>query len=260
MNTPATGLEAVLTRAGRRPRFLAGRDQTNQPERTELNFAAIEAELDAPRPSRLARLLARLGVDDRTIPLITATPALRFSWLGSVSLAILFAVNAANTSNAVDIDRITAFLTIAPLIPLLGVAMAFGPSVDPTHETAVAAPIDGFRLFLVRGLTVVTASSAIMLVGSAFVRSGGYYRLAWLLPALAVTSLSLALSTRFDPRVAAGAVASGWLILVMALTNATDTAGAFGATVQIGSAAVAIAGAVAFGRRRRGLDHLSVHP
>lgn len=253
-------LEAALGRAADRPRFLAGSASTDDVGRAAANLRAIEAELDAPPAPRLARALRAIGVPDGTVPLITATPGLRRSWLISVVVALLFAVNAASSSTADGVERITAFLTVAPLVPLLGVALAFGPGVDPTHDTAIAAPIDGFRLFLIRAITVLTASSLLLLAAAALVPAGGAYRFAWLLPALAVTTVTLALATRFDPRVAAGAAAIGWLFVMLVATSRTDTAGAYGAGLQVSSLIVAVVGAAVFVHRRRRLDLVTDAP
>lgn len=248
--------DAAMQRAVERPRFLAGPAPV-EPARMAANLAAIEAELDAPTPSRLARLLTRLGVSEGTVPLVTATPALRRSWIVAVAIAVLFALSAAGNATADGVDRIVVFLSLAPLVPLAGVALAFGPAVDPTHEVAVAAPLDGFRLFLIRALTVVGASTAILLVVSLLVPEGGAHRIAWLLPALAATTATMALATRFDPRVAAAGVAALWLLIVTTAVAATDAATAFGPTTQVLSLFVIGFGAVAFARQRRRLDTVS---
>jgi hypothetical protein len=250
-------LEAALARAAGRPRFLASETMPDA-SRLAANFAGIEAELDAPRPSRLALVLRRIGVDERTIPLITATPSLRRSWVIAISIAVLFAINTASTSTAEGIDRIIVFLTMAPLVPLLGVALAFGPAVDPTHEIAVAAPLDGFRLFLVRSVTVLSTSTAVLLIGSVLMPEGGGYRVAWLLPSLAVTTVTMALATRFSARRAAAAVGVAWLVLVMIVAGTADASAAFGPAVQVSSLAVSVVGFVTFMRRRQRLDSLSV--
>jgi hypothetical protein len=261
MSAQDNPLEAALGRAGERPRFLAGPDATGPgPDlhRVSANFAAIEAEIDAPRPSRLARLLRRFGVPDTTIPLVTATPSLRRSWIVAVLIAVLFALNAASTSTGEGVDRIVEFLVIAPLIPLMGVGLAFGRAVDPTHDVAVAAPVDGFRLFLVRAITVVAASCAVLFLVAWVVPEGGWYRIAWLLPALAVTSTTLALATRFDARMAAGITAAGWLMVMLVMNNETDAATAFGAATQLVSLTVAIVGYVLFAHYRQRLDTLTM--
>ena len=259
MTAPIDDFDAALARAAERPRFLSGPSESTpvDPGRLAANLAAIEAELDAPTPGLLARLLRRFGVGEATIPLVTATPALRRSWVVAVAIAVLFALSAAGNATAAGVDRIVVFLSLAPLVPLLGVALAFGPRVDPTHEVAVAAPMDGFRLLLVRALTVVTASTLILLLGALLVPSGGTYRVAWLLPALAATAVTMALATRFDPRYAAGGVAAGWLTIVSIAVAATDAAAAFGPTMQVLSLFVAGGAGIALVRRRRRLDVIS---
>ena len=263
-SSAAHSIETALARAAERPRFLAeagadtGEAAGADAGRLAANFAGIEAELDAPPASRLARLLGLLGVDDRTIPLVTATPSLRRSWLVSIVIAVLFAINVGSTSSADGVDRIVVFLTMAPLIPLLGMALAFGPAVDPTHDIAVAAPLDGFRLFLVRSITVLVTSTTVLLIGSVLIPEGGGYRVAWLLPALAVTTVTMALATRFSARRAAAAVGVGWLLVVTIVAGAADTAAAFGPGVQITSLAISIVGFVTFTRRRQRLDALSM--
>ena len=81
----------------------------------------LDAELDAPRPGLLESLLLRLGVRDHTARLLAATPALRRSWLGAVSAVLLLTV--AVTAGR----RPTLFLALAPLLPLAGVALSYGP-------------------------------------------------------------------------------------------------------------------------------------
>ncbi len=250
--------DAAMTRAAGRPRYLGGAGAAAaDPRRLAANLAAIDAEIDAPAPGVLARILSRLGVGEGTVPLVTATPALRRSWIVAVTVAVLFALSAANSNTGDGVDRIVVFLTLAPLIPLVGVALAFGPRVDPTHDVALAAPIDGFRLFLIRALTVVGASTLALVIVSLLVPSGGVHRVAWLLPAVAATTVTMALSTRFDPRVAAATVAVGWLVIVTVAVSATDAAATFGATMQVLSLFVTGGGAVGLFRRRRRLDVMS---
>jgi len=86
----------------------------------------------------------------------------------------------------------------------------------------------------------------------------GWMRLAWLAPGLATTMLTLALATRLGVRRAAGAVAGGWLVLVIIVAQATDDATApFRVVGQVGALVVAAAaGAVVITGRRR-LDRWS---
>lgn len=243
-------LERQLGQAAARPQLFGGVDP--EPERMDENLLAIHAELDAPRESRLARLLRRLGVPDLTVPLVTATPALRRSWFVSVAIAIFFALSVVTNDTGSGVDRIAVFLTLAPLVPLLGVALAFGRGVDPTHDLVVAAPRDTFTVFLIRALTVLIASSAILLVSSLLLPEGGAFRVAWLLPSLAISAVTLAASSRFDPRRVAAAVGAGWISVVLVVASASSSSTMFGPVTQVVSLFVAAAAGwfVVHGRER----------
>lgn len=249
-------LEVALAQAGAdAARYPAPPTAT---ERLAENRASVLAETCAPTPTRTARALRRLGLGDATVRLVTATPALRRSWYLAVAVAVLFAANAASSSTAEGADRIVVFLSIAPLVPLLGVALAFGRGVDPTHETIVAAPMDGFRVFLVRCLAVLAASVALLTLAALVVRDGGGMRIAWLLPALAVTSVGMAASSRSDPRRAAGAVAVAWIVVVVVTGQiADDQVVAFRAGGQLLALVVTALAAVVVTRNRRRYDELA---
>lgn len=254
-------LEATLSAAAATPSQLAGRGAagpgTTDPGRVAENGFVIEALLDAPKPSRLARVLRRLGMPDLTVPLVTATPALRRSWLGAIALASLFGLSAARSSEAAGPERLQVFLAIAPLIPLLGVAFSFGAAADPAHETVVAAPVSGFRVFVIRAITVLAASVAILSLVSVLLPGGGPERVAWLLPALGVTAAASALATRMSPARAATIVAVGWLGFVIVVTNAASAAAAFGPVAQVGGLVAAVVGGIVFAMGRRRFDVLT---
>ena len=184
-------------------------------ERLEVNRLIVMGLAAAPRRGRLERLLVRLGVSDSVARLATATPALRAAWLLATALALLFALATASNSTASGLDRVIVYLTIAPLVPLAGVALAFGTAVDPVHETTVATPIDRSRLLLIRTMTILVTSIAILVVGGALMGGPAVAAVAWLLPALAVTSGAIALSPRLGPQRAAATVGAVWILVVL---------------------------------------------
>jgi hypothetical protein len=171
---------------------------------------AVAAELDAPRPGPVERLLARLGMREDTARLIVTTPSLRLSWLTSLALVLGFA---ALTAGSGDRGRLV-FLTLAPLLPVVGVAAAFAGPLDPIREVAAAAPYPRFRLLLLRALAVLATSVGFAAVAGALVIDDGWLAAGWLLPALALVSTTLALSARFDPAHAGGVVGLVWLLVV----------------------------------------------
>jgi hypothetical protein len=70
------------------------------------------------------------------------------------------------------------------------------------------------RLLLVRSLAVLVTSIAVALASGLLLLDQGWLAAAWLLPALALVTTTLALSVRFDPAQAGVAVGLGWVLLV----------------------------------------------
>lgn len=224
--------------------------------RLDANWRAITAEFDAPRPSLVERLLRRLRVPGHVTRLVVATPALRRAWYLSIAAAVVVGIGSAQPG---DRDSLFALLILAPALPLLGVALAYGPSVDPLHEAQLATPMRGIRLVAVRAVTVLSVSA--VAVGAPALlapatRSGAFL---WLLPALALTSAALALMTWLPPRRAAAAVATAWFAaVVVARIAASADLAAFGRVGQSAALAVAVAGGVVAYTRRSSFDRMDV--
>jgi hypothetical protein len=177
------------------------------PARLEAMWAEVEDRLDEPRRGVVERALARAGVAPDTARLLATTPSLRGSWL--LALAIALAVAALGTTGG---DRgVLVFLCVAALAPVAGVAAAFGPGVDPTHELALAAPKSSVRVLLLRTVAVVGTTVVLTSVAALAVPGVGWTAAAWLLPALGLTVASLALATWIAPLTAFGVVAGAWI-------------------------------------------------
>jgi hypothetical protein len=223
--------------------------------RLALNLDVVMAEIDAPPRGRFERLLLRARVPEPTARLVAATPTLRLAWFVSVAVVLLFAASAGDATWD-DTGRLAVLLTLAPLVPVVGVALAYGTGVDRAHEVSVAAPLSGLRLVLLRTATVLGASAALTLLGVLVAPSAGWLRLAWLLPTAATTATTLAVGSRLGMRTAAGIVGTGWIVLVVAVAQAAgDAAAAFRAPGQLVSLAVAVLAAVALVTGRRHLEH-----
>lgn len=219
------------------------------------NLDAVMAEIDAPPRGRFERLLLRARVPEPTARLVAATPTLRLAWFVSVAVVLLFAASAGDATWD-DTGRLAVLLTLAPLVPVVGVALAYGTGADRSHEVSVAAPLSGLRLVLLRAATVLAASAALTMLGALAAPSAGWLRLAWLLPASATTATTLAVGSRFGMRTAAGIVGTSWTVLVIAVAQAAgDAAAPFRATGQLVSLAVAVIAAVALVTGRRRLEH-----
>jgi hypothetical protein len=179
--------------------------------RLDAVWAEVVDALDAPRRGPVERLLVRLGVADDTARLVAVTPSLQLSWITGTAIVLTLALLVAHSG-----DRgIAVFLALAPVLPVAGVAVAFGRHTDPQHEVAVAAPYSSYRLLLVRSAAVVAATLALAAPVTALVPSTPLVAAAWLLPALALTCSSLALAARVDPVVSSAVLAGGWLLLAL---------------------------------------------
>lgn len=171
------------------------------------SWAAVADRIDQSRPAVIERLLQRLGVQAATARLLTATPGLRAS--GVLGLAVLSGLAVLASRQA---DAEGPFLLLAPLVPLLGVALSFAGASDPSGEAGLAAPVFGVGLALRRGIAVLALAFVLLGVSALTVPGLGAAPMAWVLPAAALASLSLAASTWVRPELAVGALAAAWAV------------------------------------------------
>jgi hypothetical protein len=214
--------------------------------RLDAIFADIVDELDAPRQGAVEWVIRRLGVRPDVARLLIVTPIVRASWLLAIAAVLLFALAAASA----DSRGVLGFLTFAPLAPLAGVAVAYGRRTDPIHEMVVAAAFDKLRLLLIRATAVLTVSVLLVAPVGAIVEGRAAVAWQWLLPALALSAVTLALAERIDITVAAASVGATWLAVVVAMrVNHTSTA-VFGGAAQLVFAAVTVCAGIAAHRGR----------
>ena len=169
---------------------------------------AVESP-ELPLPARVAR---RLGVSEATSILLGATASLRTAWLSSAFVALAFAVAAVSWSGG---GALAPFLLVAPLVPVLGVAAAYGPHEDPLESLIVTAPYGRTRLILLRTLGVLVSVLPCAIALGFFVPGPVWLAVAWLGPALALVPVMMALSSFVGPRVGAVVVAIGWSGVVL---------------------------------------------
>jgi putative zinc finger protein len=208
--------------------------------RTAAIWAEVVDRVDAPRPSLLERALVRLGVGEATARLVAATPTLRGPWLAAIAGVLTFAALAAQS----DERWLRAFLVVAPLVPLGGVAVAFASGLDPTREIGLATPYPGLRLLLIRTAAVLAVTVPAALAAGLALPGPSWLAAAWLLPATGLTSAALALTGWLRPVVAIGAVALGWAGATVPATLQGQAGALFGAGAQLGWLALATGGVV----------------
>jgi hypothetical protein len=215
-------------------------------ERLAALWAQIDSASRAVERPLVERVLVRVGLAEHDARLLAATPSLTASWLVGVALVVALGVATAWASPASGPSAFW-FLLLAPLVPVGGVAVAFGPGVDPTYQVGVVAPMPSWRLLLVRCVAVLGASLALLATGAATLPAAGWTAVAWLLPSLALAAAVLAASTRWAPAPSAVVIGGSWVVLVFVLE--TQVAGrlvAFGSAGQILMAALLCASLVRF--------------
>jgi hypothetical protein len=203
-------------------------------ERMDAVWAAVLERVQAPRVGLLERLLRRMHVDASTARLVSVTPMLRTSWAAGTVVVLLLALLAAGA----DRQAVWFLLVLAPVLPVAGVALTFGSAADPTQEVVAATPYSAVQLLALRTAIVVTSTFLPTALAAALMPVGAWLATAWLLPALALTAGTVALSTRLDAHVAASALTTGWLALVMLGVSQHDPFFPADPSVQLGSLAV----------------------
>ncbi|MFK0018061.1 zf-HC2 domain-containing protein [Streptomyces sp. NPDC090798] len=176
----------------------------------------VPIALPVPAASRRPRAVGgRLGRI-----LWAAGPALRGAWAGAVALVAVGALALAY-GGGFDGTR-PLLLAVAPLVPLVGVALSYGRHADPLHEIVATSPSGGLRLVLMRTAAVLAVSVPLLTVAGLLLPATdprlpqAPAAAAWLLPGLALTLATLALSGYVGCRTASAVVGGGWLLALAA--------------------------------------------
>ena len=155
-------------------------------------WARLEEEIQAPRLSRVERVLSRLGMPADEALLLWAAPAFRTPWLVATVATLAFATLAATVN---DQKGLFLFLVVAPLLPVAGVAMAYGPDADPSFEVTASTPYSDLRLVLLRTLAVLATTVPLTVAAGLLLPWQDGIALAWLAPGLAAVATTMAVST-----------------------------------------------------------------
>ena len=214
-------------------------------------WAGIEERLVPARTGVVERILGLFGTPDHVARLLAATPSLRLSWFAALAVALGFAAGAASAGGM----GVLLFLLVAPLIPLAGVAVAYGPRVDPTYEIGLAAPMRSFRLLMIRAVAVLVTSTALVGLAAMAVPHLGWMAAAWLLPSLGLSTANLALSSYWSPHRVTGVLVAAWATAVVLSERLSSVQyAAFRAAPQAVFAIIAAASILILARRREAFD------
>ena len=252
----AWSVEAHVGGCGECRRFVGSVPEVSG--RLEAIWEATVEQIDAPRPRLVERGLQAAGLPEHVARLLGATPSLTVPWLLAVVAVLGFGLAMAWSSAAAPPAAARAglfpFLLLAPLVPVAGVAVAFGPVVDPAYEVAVASPFHGFRLLLIRTVAVVATSMTLALGMALLLPNAGLLTAAWILPGLALASTALAASTFMSSQVAGAGSGVVWLVGVAAAEAGPETLVAFGWTGQLVFTVALAAAMVVLALRRESFE------
>ena len=174
-------------------------------------WTGIRSAVEAPDLPLAIRVARRCGVPEPTSVLLAATASLRTSWVVSSFVALAFAALAV----AVAGDGLLApFLLVAPMVPVVGVAAAYGPQHDPLETLVVTTPYGRTRLILLRTVAVLVSVLPFAILVGLLLPGPEWLAVAWLGPALAMVPVLMALASFVGPRNAAATVAIAWSAVV----------------------------------------------
>lgn len=193
-------------------------------------WTAIRAHVEAPRAGVVERLMRWLGVPEGPARLLAAVPAFRGSWLLGLFVATLFAGIAAEFAGEFGL---ALFLIVAPLAPVAGVALSFGGEADPAHELVTVTPHSALRLLLLRTAGVLVTSLPVAVLVGTVLPGPPWVGVAWLTPALAGVTLTLALAPLFGATATAATICACWSGSVVVAQRMSDPVAAVAPAMQV---------------------------
>jgi hypothetical protein len=216
----------------------------------EASWGAIREQVEPQPMNVLGRALRRLGMRETDALVLSTAPALTAAWVTGVVLVAAFALLAPGWSPG---RGLAVFLVLAPLLPVAGVATAYGYETDPTHELTLAAPYSKIRLLLLRTGIVVATCVPITLVAAIPLEGPWWVSVVWLLPAAAFVLATLAAATYVPPAYAAGAVVMIWIGVTGPAVIRREPEVLLDATALVSYVVIAVVAGIVFTTRFRHL-------
>lgn len=208
-------------------------------------WEAVLTAVDHPQSTRVERLLNRVGLSSSDSIVVSTTIGMRGAWLAGVVAVLAFTVLASLLGGS----GVGLFLLAAPLLPVVGVAAAYGPASDPSYEAVLAAPYSMFRLVLLRTAAVLATTGPLTVVAGLVLPGSSVLGVVWLLPALGFVAVVLLSSSWTDPVYAATGIAVAWCAFVIWAGAVGDPLRVVSAPVLVLYAALLVVGTVGLAQR-----------
>jgi hypothetical protein len=202
-------VEAHMLECGSCRGALAGIAAAGAADNHEQTWGRVLDVVDRPTSSRVTRIFTR-WFPEHVVRLVAAAPELRDSACGAGLALLGVAVVVANLRGGAGGTAV--FLVTAPVVPLVGVALAYAYPDDLCGEIASVVPYSRFRLLLMRTAAVAGLTIPVVLLLGLALPVDVWVALLWLAPALALCALTLALSTVADARLVAAVLTGLWVV------------------------------------------------
>jgi hypothetical protein len=216
-------------------------------QRLDAVWTRIADRIQVPQAPLVVRVLKRIGLSDSDAVLLSAARALDGAWAFATLSVVVFAALAAVPAVA---EGRALYLLVAPLIPVLGVVTAFA-AADPLAAVTASTPYSKARLALLRAVAVVLAGVPLALAVGVAVPGIAWLAFAWLLPALALTLITLVAMTWWAPEAAGTVTAIAWVAVIAIARVHHGAVQAVSADLQLAYALVAMLAALALALRIR---------
>ena len=201
-----------------------------------LVWAGIQAAIQRPALPPVLRLLRRIGLNEQDGVLLSASQSLRGPWTLATSAILVFAVAASFPGQLIGQ---AFYLLVAPLVPVLGVVIAFAAG-DTGAELTGATPYSKTRLALLRTAAVIVTTVPLVVALGAIVPGIGWLAIAWLGPALGLTLTALVALTWLRPAITGSVLSLSWLVVVGLAYGHHHLRAAVVGDVQLGYLALAV--------------------
>lgn len=209
-------------------------------------WSGVQERVEVPPSPWPVRLLRRFGLSEPTAVVLASARSMSAAWTLATVVVLGFAALAVFAES--DAGR-AVYLIVAPLVPVAGVVVAFGPGTDPYRDLSRATPYPPARLVLVRAGGVVVTSVPLAVAFGLAAPGALWLAFAWLAPALAFVLVVLGASTWIDPLPVGGIVALGWAAVVAQATRLGSPLLPVAAGWQLGYLALALVAALVLALR-----------
>jgi hypothetical protein len=186
----------------------------------DAGWEAVLAAVETPGPTWVERLLLRIGLSPADTVIVATAPRILVAWFTGLVCMLGFTFVARDVGGQDGV--LVAFLLAAPLLPVVGVALAYGPGADPAYEAVLASPYRMFRLALLRSATVLAIALPLIAAVGLLLPISTTAAVAWLLPAAGFVVTVLVASAWVNPEYAAGAIVAAWVGAVVWSVRAGD--------------------------------------